>query len=94
MSARRLTARFEGRVQGVGFRFNTLHIASRHPVTGFVRNRYDGGVDLVVEGAEPDIHRFLDDLRAASIFRFVRSEHLAWSEALGEFTSFDIRHDG
>lgn len=40
-----------GRVQGVFFRETTRREAARHGVTGWVRNRPDGTVEAVFEGA-------------------------------------------
>jgi acylphosphatase len=90
---RRLTASFDGHVQGVGFRFTTVHIASHHPISGFVRNLPNGSVDLVAEGDEAALLRFLDELRTSHIFRFVRQEHVSWSDARGEFKDFQVRYD-
>lgn len=42
-----------GRVQGVGFRWATMHAASRCGATGWVRNRADGSVEAHVEGTAP-----------------------------------------
>ena len=39
-----------GRVQGVGFRYITSSIASKYHVTGWVRNEYDGSVEIEVPG--------------------------------------------
>nr|WP_225903312.1 acylphosphatase [Morganella morganii] len=41
-----------GRVQGVGFRYQTFYWAKRHNVTGFVRNRQDGSVEIEAYGDE------------------------------------------
>jgi acylphosphatase len=39
-----------GRVQGVGFRYFAQDVAVREGVSGFVRNRPDGAVEVRVEG--------------------------------------------
>lgn len=49
-----------GRVQGVGFRFFTLQEAGRIRLTGTVRNREDGSVEVIAQGSENQ----LDQLRA------------------------------
>ena len=89
---RRVSAQFEGHVQGVGFRFTTTEIARRHGVSGYVQNCEDGSVRLVAEGREEALNRFLDALRQSSVFRYVRREHLNWSPPTAEFTSFEIRY--
>jgi acylphosphatase len=91
-SQRRVTVLFEGHVQGVGFRFTTLNVARRHPVTGYVRNEPDGSVRLVAEGAEDSVLRFLDELRRSPVYRYVRNERVHWGVATGEFPDFDIRY--
>ncbi len=89
---RRLTVVVEGRVQGVGFRFNTVDVASRHAVSGYVRNEPDGSVRIVAEGAERELLRFLGALRASSVYRFVRGEQVQWAPATGEYRQFEIRY--
>lgn len=47
-----IQARVHGRVQGVGFRYATHREARRLSVTGWVRNRGDGTVEVYAEGSE------------------------------------------
>lgn len=50
---------FGGRVQGVGFRWQTLKIAREFEVSGFVRNLADGRVHLYAEGSEREVVAFV-----------------------------------
>ncbi len=52
-----------GIVQGVGFRPSVYHIAVRNGLTGYVRNRGDAGVEILLEGEELNIQNFLRDLQ-------------------------------
>ena len=52
-----------GRVQGVWFRESARRLAERHAVTGWVRNRSDGAVEAVLEGAEEDVDRLVEFCR-------------------------------
>ena len=49
---------FYGRVQGVGFRYRAEYAAENYGVTGWVRNLYDGSVEMEAEGTE----RGIDDM--------------------------------
>ena len=48
---------FKGTVQGVGFRWHVLSIASELNMTGYVRNLSDGNVEAEVQGQ--DINEFV-----------------------------------
>lgn len=48
-----------GRVQGVGFRYSARTIAHKIGVTGWVRNEYDGTVEVVCEGPAEAVKRFV-----------------------------------
>ena len=50
---------YRGRVQGVGFRWTTNHIAKEFDVNGTVENRTDGSVYLVVEGQLEEVDAFM-----------------------------------
>ncbi len=58
----RIEAWFEGRVQGVGFRFKTSHIAMGFDVAGYVENLDDGRVHLVAAGQEGEVRAFVAEV--------------------------------
>lgn len=81
---------FSGRVQGVGFRYTTLGVAARHPVTGYVRNLPDGRVLVVAEGRPLALDRLQREIEAA-MRGLVESCHVVRLPATGEFACFEIR---
>ena len=52
-----------GRVQGVGFRPFIYRMAVKNGLLGYVINLGDAGVEIIVEGSEESISKFLDDIR-------------------------------
>jgi acylphosphatase len=59
MARRRIHVIVQGRVQGVFFRKTTLEEAERLGLTGFVKNRPDGAVEIEAEGEEEALEAFL-----------------------------------
>ncbi len=59
----RAEIKVSGIVQGVGFRPFVYRIAVKNGLAGYVRNRGDAGVEIVVEGNQRDIEQFLTELR-------------------------------
>jgi len=57
---------YEGRVQGVGFRYTTKDLARGYDVLGTVRNLPDGSVELVVAGEKEEVAEYLRALREDS----------------------------
>lgn len=50
-------------MQGVGFRPFVYRLAVRHGLAGYVRNRGDAGVEIILEGADEAIKALLRDLQ-------------------------------
>lgn len=48
-----------GQVQGVGFRYFAYYNAVRLNITGWVRNCYNGDVDMEIQGDEESLSAFI-----------------------------------
>ena len=64
MAVVRVKVNVTGIVQGVGFRPFIYRIAVKNGLKGYVRNRGDAGVEILLEGKEKNIQNFMRDLRA------------------------------
>jgi hydrogenase maturation protein HypF len=58
----RVKVNVKGIVQGVGFRPFVYRAALKHGLHGYVRNRGDAGVEIILEGPENAITALIDDL--------------------------------
>ena len=67
-----------GRVQGVGLRFTVTGFAKKYNVTGWVRNLYDGTVEMEVQGLDHRVELFLQELSSdrPGGNRFIRIDKL------------------
>ena len=54
---------FHGEVQGVGFRYTACRIADHYGISGWVRNLYDGTVEMEAEGTRADLACLIEDLQ-------------------------------
>jgi len=59
----RLKIRVTGIVQGVGFRPFIYRTGVKNDLNGYVRNRGDAGVEILLEGKKENIKKFLRDLK-------------------------------
>lgn len=81
--------RFYGGVQGVGFRYEAMGIASQLSLVGWVKNEYDGSVVIEIEGAPNCIDSFIMAMRAVPRFDIteIKTEDLP---LLGTETAFKL----
>lgn len=75
-----------GRVQGVWFRGSMVAQANELGITGWVRNRRDGGVEAVVCGSAEQVAAIINWARHGPPGAQV--EHVAVELAQGEFAAF------
>jgi len=80
---------FKGAVQGVGFRFTAENIANVIGLTGWVRNRPDGAVEVLCEGREEDINALISRIEK-EMGHYIHSVKTDWKNATGEFKTFEI----
>lgn len=86
----RRTVLFEGRVQGVGFRYTACEIAREFDVTGSVRNLPDGRVEMVIEGRSDELDRFQTAVGRA-MERNIRRTVVTEGVPSGTFDGFGVR---
>ena len=80
----------QGRVQGVWFRDSTRREAVNLGVTGWVKNRRDGGVEVVAEGPEERVKQLVLWCHHGPSYARVTDVHQSKEEWQGEFDSFDV----
>lgn len=61
-SVLRVQIRFEGLVQGVGFRYEVYQMATQLKMTGWVRNEIDGSVLCELQGTKEKIEYLIQHL--------------------------------
>jgi acylphosphatase len=89
-----LHAQIEGRVQGVGFRYFVQQSATRLGVTGWVRNRWNGTVEVVAEGDRTQLDQLVARLNRGPTGSLVQKVDVSWAEASQKFSRFRIRQTG
>ncbi|MBR9987260.1 MAG: acylphosphatase [Desulfosarcina sp.] len=79
-----------GRVQGVCFRIETQRAARTFGVSGWVRNKHDGTVEAVVEGAQTDVISLINWCSTGPPLARVKKVDVTWQDYHGESSEFDI----
>jgi acylphosphatase len=80
-----------GDVQGVGFRFFAERHARQLGLEGFVRNRYDGAVEVEAEGPAAALEQFLNELRHGPRLARVQDVRVSWTPYRGDLGPFGVR---
>ena len=88
-----LRATVRGYVQGVGFRAFVRRRALALGLDGYVRNTWDGDVEVLAVGPRGDLESLLDDLRRGPSESEVSSVDAAWTvgEAGDGYHGFEVR---
>jgi acylphosphatase len=74
----------------VGFRYTAQHLAQGFRVSGYVRNLPTGDVELVAEGEDEEVARFLDAIARKMQANIEHATVVEWMPS--GYRGFGIRH--
>jgi len=80
----------KGLVQGVGFRWFVQREAQELGLTGFVRNLYNGNVEVEVEGERGLIEELIKKIRIGNRSSRVTDLEIDWHTCSDKYDSFNI----
>lgn len=83
---------YEGRVQGVGFRFTCKQIARGYEVVGWVRNLPDGRVELQCSGDAEEVDAFLKGIWESELKSHIKDVETTTIAPLAGARGFEILH--
>ena len=78
-----------GDVQGVGFRYSLIFAAKKLGLAGWVRNRWDGSVEAVVQGDEESVKDLIAWAWKGPDMATVK--HVEVTEEAGHYTGFELK---
>ena len=82
---------FEGRVQGVGFRYTVKQLATGFDVLGNVKNLPEGTVELNLMGEEDEVAEFLKEIvEESTLSHYIKTMQLVEIPLLENVKGFII----
>jgi len=87
----RISLKYRGRVQDVGFRWRVSQIAKSFPCTGYVKNLPDGSVELLIEGEKYEAQRMVQTINL-EMKGFWYEKTMDEREVDSQFVDFGIEH--
>jgi len=79
-----------GRVQGVGYRHSLSRTATEHGVGGWVRNRPDGSVEILLQGKREVLEKMIQWCKKGPSFAMVSDHEISWEDPERIYGTFDI----
>ncbi len=87
---KRIHVIFNGRVQGIGFRFTAESMAQTLGIGGWVKNIPGGDVEIVAEASEEILNDFISQLEV-QFEGYIKNKDISWEKTTDAFKGFDIK---
>jgi len=81
-----------GRVQGVFYRLSAKRQAKILNLTGWIKNKENGKVEIIAEGEEENLRKLILWCRRGPLIARVEDIKTEWKEYKGEFEYFSVRY--
>ena len=82
---------FEGRVQGVGFRYTVKQLATGFDVLGNVKNLPEGTVELNLMGEQDEVEEFINEIvEESTLSHYIKTMQLVEIPLLENVKGFTI----
>jgi len=81
-----------GRVQAVLYRDFTRREAEKLDISGYVKNLPNGDVEIIAEGSEENLKKFVSVCKKGPLMAFVKNIEINDETATNEFDDFDVRY--
>ncbi|MFQ5675105.1 MAG: acylphosphatase [bacterium] len=80
----------KGRVQGVGFRWFVREKATQFGLTGYVKNLYNGTVEIEAEGERGRVEELIRAVKTGPTFSKVADVVIEWRKFTGQYSDFEV----
>ena len=79
-----------GYVQGVGFRFFIARVAHSLNIKGYVKNLYNGDVEIYAEGSKELLDEVVEKAKIGPAYSHIDSIKLEWLDFKNKYDKFEI----
>ena len=79
-----------GRVQGVGYRDTIERYVREHDLFGWIRNKEDGSVEMLVQGAPDDLKVCIEVINQGSPLSRIESMSVDWRTPDVHYDDFKV----